>query len=178
MNETFNKNAQVKQLTEMLLSREEEKCLIVKDPLNNASWKSTYSWDELVCNGDWEKSEKNMEYRFFDILMQVLFAGCTYAFSNLPFSDAQQKWGSLDFCNLSQFTFWPTHTLRASPATCPYPKSWQVTAPSLGQKMPPTYLTSNYYRLTKARSSNLWLYTWVIHAYSFWYGDTLVSICA
>ena len=34
MNEKFNKNAKVKQLTEMVLNREEEKCLIVKDPLS------------------------------------------------------------------------------------------------------------------------------------------------
>ena len=32
MNEKFNENAKVEQLTEMLLSREEEKGLIVKDP--------------------------------------------------------------------------------------------------------------------------------------------------
>ena len=35
MNEKFNENANVKQLTKMFLSREEEKCLIVKDPLND-----------------------------------------------------------------------------------------------------------------------------------------------
>ena len=33
MNEKFNKNAKVEQLTEMFLSRWEEKGLIVKDPL-------------------------------------------------------------------------------------------------------------------------------------------------
>ena len=33
MNEEFNYNAKVKQLTEIVLSREEEKGLIVKDPL-------------------------------------------------------------------------------------------------------------------------------------------------
>ena len=33
MNEKFNKNAKVEQLTSMFLSREEEKGLIVKDPL-------------------------------------------------------------------------------------------------------------------------------------------------
>ena len=33
MNEKFNKNAKVKQLTNMFLSRGEEKGLIVKDPL-------------------------------------------------------------------------------------------------------------------------------------------------
>ena len=33
MNEKFNKNAKVEQLTKMFLSREEEKGLIVKDPL-------------------------------------------------------------------------------------------------------------------------------------------------
>ena len=32
MNEKFNKNAEVEQLTKMFLSREDEKCLIVKDP--------------------------------------------------------------------------------------------------------------------------------------------------
>ena len=33
MNEKLNKNAKVEQLTEMFLSREEEKGFIVKDPL-------------------------------------------------------------------------------------------------------------------------------------------------
>ena len=33
MNEKLNKNAKVEQLTKMFLSREEEKGLIVKDPL-------------------------------------------------------------------------------------------------------------------------------------------------
>ena len=33
MNEKFNKNAKVEQLTKMFLSREEEKGIIVKDPL-------------------------------------------------------------------------------------------------------------------------------------------------
>ena len=33
MNENFNKNAKVEQLTNMILSRGEEKCFIVKDPL-------------------------------------------------------------------------------------------------------------------------------------------------
>ena len=35
MNEKFNKNAKVEQLTKMFLSREEEKGLIVKDPLDS-----------------------------------------------------------------------------------------------------------------------------------------------
>ena len=35
MNEKFNKNAKVEQLTKMCLSRGEVKCLIVKDPLSN-----------------------------------------------------------------------------------------------------------------------------------------------
>ena len=34
MKEQINKNAKVKQLAKMLLSRGEEKCLIVKDPLD------------------------------------------------------------------------------------------------------------------------------------------------
>ena len=34
MNEKSNKNAKVTQLAEMLLSREEEKCLIVKGPFH------------------------------------------------------------------------------------------------------------------------------------------------
>ena len=33
MNEIFNKNAKVEQLTKMFLSREKEKGLIIKDPL-------------------------------------------------------------------------------------------------------------------------------------------------
>ena len=32
MNDKFNKNAKVEQLTKMFLRRGEEKCLIVKDP--------------------------------------------------------------------------------------------------------------------------------------------------
>ena len=35
MNEKFNKNAKVEQLTKMFSSREEEKGLIVKDPYGN-----------------------------------------------------------------------------------------------------------------------------------------------
>ena len=35
MKEKFNKNAEVEQLTKMLISHEEEKCLIVKDPYYN-----------------------------------------------------------------------------------------------------------------------------------------------
>ena len=37
MNEKFNKNAKVEQLTEVVLSNGEEKGLIVKDPLDLAS---------------------------------------------------------------------------------------------------------------------------------------------
>ena len=37
MNEKFNKNAKVEQLTKIFLSREEEKGLIVKDPLKSTS---------------------------------------------------------------------------------------------------------------------------------------------
>ena len=42
MNEKFNKNAKVEQLTKKFLSREEEKGRIVKDPL----WRGSDDWSD------------------------------------------------------------------------------------------------------------------------------------
>ena len=46
MNENFNKNAKVEQLTKMFLSPEEEKGLIVKDPLHFSLTIKHFLWNK------------------------------------------------------------------------------------------------------------------------------------
>ena len=65
MNEKFNKNAKVEQLTNIFLSRREEKGLIVKDPLpktqNTITWLSiTWYWELSV-----DKHKHNAQSMWF-----------------------------------------------------------------------------------------------------------------